>query len=789
MQYGYFEARKREYVITRPDTPLAWYNYIRNDRYVGMISNTGGGTSYYEEPRFRTVLRYRYNNVPRDRPGRYVYLRDMDSGDYWSINWSPVQKPLARFRYRCRVGLNYQVIEGAYAGIWASVTYYVAPDANAEIWLVSLKNASKKPRRLRSYSYAEFAVWGVLRDLLNLDNNPRCTRMAFEDGAIIHSTWNDIGTGLDAMHWVRAYAFMAATVPPDGWHVERDTFIGNSRSEANPVIVESGELPRYAANGGWPLGCLIHNHTLAAGETGEYAYVISAADTRDEAEAASRQYRSLEACLEALEAVKATWRRQLSLLQAKTPDADFDIAHNVFNQYQSAITSYLSRSLSPYRWGTGGGIGFRDTAQDLMGSCHALAPFAKSRLELLMRNQHADGIATHNIYPLTGEGGGRDFYDDHLWLPLSVCHYLKETGDLAFAEQPIPFKDAEPASVYEHLMRSLAATWRLRGKHGLPQIGHADWNDGLNPQSMEAESVFNAMLFCAAAREVEELARRLGKPQDAEVVAGRRREIAGLANELAWDGNWYRRILYPEGGYIGGREQPGRHGYIFIEPQPWAVIGGVADNERGLKALDAVHQHLFTEYGIRLLNEPFPDYDPQIGSISIVLPGTKENGSVFCHTNPWVIVAECILGRGQRAYEYYKAIAYGSKNRIAGVHGAEPYVYSQHIYLPPHQPAGRAANPWLTGTAAWSMLALSQWILGIRPDWDGLRIDPCIPAEWKEFRVQRVFRGARYEVRVRNPHGLEKGVKSLRLDGKELAGNLLPPQPAGSSHRALAVMG
>ena len=789
MEYGYFDPKAREYVITRPDTPIAWFNYIRNNRWTGMVSNTGGGVAVFDDPRFKRVLRYRFNNIPHDRPGRYIYIRDQETGEYWSATWAPVLKDLKKFHYRCRVGLNYQVIESQYKSIKTSITYFVAPDDNAEIWLFSIRNVGHKKRTLRTYSYAELNVWGAMRDLMNMDNGPRCTRLSFENNCIIHSTWNDLGSSLGTMNWVRMHGFITATLPPQGWYTHREFFLGPYRSEANPIVVENGECPQYAKNGGYPLGTLIHDHNLAPGEEVELAYVIAADDSREAAEPVALKFQNLAACKAALETVKERWDEHLAKLQCATPDPDFDIAVNVFNQYQSTMTTHLSRSISPYEWGVGRGIGFRDSSQDVMGSCHALADTVKNTLRILIKGQNPDGVATHNIFPKTGEGQDRDFYDDHLWLPMSVAHYLKETGDMAFLDEKIPYRQGEGAPVYDHLKLCIDVTWQRRGQHGLPHIGHADWNDGLNPGSMESESVFDAVLFCYTAREMENLARFIGKNSDADMFRSRYEEMKRITNDVAWDGGWYKRIFYKEGGYIGGKDQPSKLGYIFLEPQPWAVMSGVAEGERGVKALDSVREHLCTAYGIALLREAFTEYDPTIGSISIVLPGIKENGSVFCHTNPWVIIAETVLGRGEQAMDYYKRIAYGTKSKIADIHGTEPYVYSQHIGLPPWYHPGRAGNPWLTGSATWSMLALSQWILGVRPVWGGLMIDPCVPKSWKKFRIDREYRGARFNIQVENSDGVEKGVKEVKIDGKALPNNIIPPQEKGSTHKVKVTMG
>ncbi len=789
-KYGYFDEQNREYVITRPDTPQPWFNYLINDLgYCALISNTGGGPSYHRSAKFRRILRYRFNGVPADRPGRYLYLRDMEDGDYWSATWAPVLKPLDSFSYRCRVGLNVQTIESEYRGIGVSLTYFVPPDCPAEVWLARIENRGNTPRRINTYSYAEFNFWGAMRDLLNLDNCPKCARYHHKDGVIVHHSYNDVGTGLDDMHWVKHFAGFTSTAKPVGFNPERQQFLGGIyRSEANPLVVETGQDTNFTGIGDYPICGLTHAWSLAPGESAEFAFVLAMGDSEEELYGHLELAGSLDRIKQSLEAVRAVWSSRLTALHAATPSTqDFDPCVNTWNQYNSFMTANLSRSISGYEWGAGRGLGFRDTLQDTMGAAHMEPEFIRKRLLLMAGCIYSDGIALHNYFPLTRTGDGKDFYDDHLWLPYAVCHYVKETGDTGILDEPVRFWDSEKTqSLLERLALCLDTAWRLRGEHGLPQTGHADWNDGLNPGSMESESVFNAMLFCASARELANLAGFIGKTELEAQCRSRYEEIKRIVNEVAWDGAWYRRILLKGGGHIGGKDVT--PGSIFLEPQAWAVIAGVAEGERAITLLDSVHERLAGPYGIKLLDPPYTDYNPAWGSISIVLPGHKENGAIFCHAASWAVVAEALAGRGARAFDYYMRMAPSTKNRIAELHEMEPYVYSQHIAQAPFQWPGRARNSWLTGSAAWFMLGSSQYILGVRPTLDGLMIDPAVPADWKEFKVTRRFRGATYEITVTNPDGREKGVRSLTADGVKVAGNVIPPAPAGKTVRVEAVM-
>ena len=787
MKYGYFDDENREYVITRPDTPEPWYNYIQNDAYGGLVSHTGGGPSYHRDPKTRRFLRYRYNNLPADRPGRYVYLRDEDTGDYWSATWAPVEKPLEEQSYECRVGLNVQTIRTSYSGIAAEMTYFVSPDHDVELWRLKIRNESGRRRVLKTFSYAELAVWGTLRDLLNMDNNPRCSRVDWRDHTLLHSTWNDLGTSLGTCTWVRVYGYFTSSTPPAGYDTDRDMFIGRRRSEANPVVVETGKPNNHCENGGLPVAALCHELTLDAGQEATIVYQMGVADDPGDFDEVLPIYRDLRNVDRALQKVRALWDERLGGLQVRTPDPEFDTVCNVWNPYQVVMTSLQSRTFCSWKWGTGVGMGFRDTSQDVMGVCHMMPALTREKLRLLMSVLFSDGTATHSYVPSTDECIDRGFYDDHLWLVLSTSNYVKETGDTSLLDETIRYMDKGEGTGYEHLDRAVEGTMALRGENGLPQIGHADWNDGLNPGHPESESVFDAMLFCCACREMTELAQVLGRKEDAAKYQGYYDEMKRRVNDHAWDGAWYRRVLLKGGGWIGGSDA--KLGMIFIEPQPWAVLSGVAEDDRATRALDSVHDLLGTEFGIRLVWPPFPQYDPEVGAISIVLPGTKENGAVFHHTNPWVICAETVLGRGEKAMDLFKRISPATKNKIVETHQIEPYVYCQWTGLPPWKHPGRGGNPWLTGTATWSMLALSQYILGLKPTHSGLRIDPCVPKTWKKWEVKRKFRGATLNIHVKNPDGVQKGVVRVTVDGEEIDGNVVPVQPEGTVHEVEVLMG
>lgn len=772
--FGHFDPKAREYVITRPDTPRPWYNYLMNDTFVSMISHTGGGLAYYKDPRLHRLLRYRYQNVPYDRPGRYLYLRDHDSGKYWAGTWAPVWTKGGTFR--CRVGACYQVIAYEYQGIASEITYFVPADRPLEIWDLRVRNVSKRPRRLSTWSYAEFAFWGAMRDLMNIDNCPNVSRQRHDRGAIVHTSWNDIGTGLHDMHFVQNCGFHLSNVTPQGYNGDRDRFLGNYRDERDPVVVETGRSTNWCENGGYPIGSLEHRFTLKPGEEKRIIYQTGYAATDREYRGVARKYLSEEAVDAAFADLKTTWTKRFEACQVKTPDAAFNAAANSFIPYQAAMTLILSRSLSSYEWGVGRAIGFRDSSQDQLGMMHALPERSRQMILALIGAVNEDGSACHNSNPLTGQYGEAGFYDDQNWIASTVAAYVKETGDLDFPMTKMPWRTTKkPGTVLDRLIACEEFSWKHRGKNGLMQTGCADWNDSLNPGRKETESVFTSILYCASTRDLAELLERLGRAKDAAVMWKRYQTMKALVNKKTWDGDWYQRLIFTDGRVMGSRRSK-KHDLpeMYLEPQPWSVIAGVADKKRAIVALDATERRLGTEHGHRLTDQPFEVFDMNIGSVGIFPPGIKENGSVFNHASAWMIHAEALLGRGDRAFEYWTRMCAVTKNRIAAKHECEPYVACQFISQPPFHTTGRGRNAWLTGTATWMALASYQGILGLRPGYDGLSVNPSIPSSWKGFSALRVFRGARYEITVRNPRCVSSGVAAMTVNGQPVRGCLIP---------------
>jgi cellobiose phosphorylase len=785
MEYGYFAQNNKEYVIIKPDTPTPWINYLSNSEYCAIISNTAGGYSFHIDPRERRILRYRYNNVPVDRPGRYIYIRDNKSGNYWSPTWQPVPKQLSA--YECRHGLGYTKISSSYLDIKAEITYFVPLDENLEVWMLTLRNTSSEEKELTVFSYAEFCLWQAEHDQTDLQSIQFRGVAKYEEDIIFHHFFN-LSTG---------YAFFASNGTVAGYDCNREKFIGPYRSESNPLAVEMGKCFNSESLGGNPIAATSNLVKLSPGETKTIIFVLGVANKKSEARKYVQKYREKSNVDAEFQRLREYWDAYLSNFQVDAPDKEFNTMINVWNQYQCKTTFDWSRYVSLYETGIGRGIGFRDCNQDALGVVHALPKRVRQRILDLAKNQFEDGHVYHLYFPLTGEGGFpyytkekmKFFSDDHLWLILSVCEYIKETGDITILDENIKFVEGSSASLYEHLKRSIAFTLNHMGNHGLPLLGTADWND---PQSLPgpnnaAESVFTAMLFHKALLELTELCRECNQEKDAQKFAAMADKIKTHVNEVAWDGEWYIRAFDDSGNPVGSSKC--KEGKIYLNAQSWAVISQIAPKERAIQCMNSAKKHLDTKYGLILLAPAYSRYYPEIGDLTSYVPGLKENASIWSHANAWAILAECMLGRGDQAYEYYKKLAPTTKNKIADIHQTEPYVYAQTIAGKDHPNFGMARNSWLTGTASWMMKVATNWILGIRPQYHGLLVDPCIPKTWTEFTVTRRFRNATYEIKVENLNQVSKGIKDVTVDGKKLKGNLLPSFADGKKHTALITMG
>jgi cellobiose phosphorylase len=806
MRYGYFDDERREYVITRPDTPLPWINYLGTEAYFGVISNTAGGYSFYRDARLRRLTRYRYNNVPADFGGRYLYLRDDGSGDYWSASWQPTRSRLDTFE--CRHGLSYTRITSSRSGVRAETLYFVPLGETLEVWRARITNERATPLRLSLFSAVEFCLWDAQDDATNFQRNLSTGEVEVEDGVIFHRT--------EYRERRDHFAYFACSEPVTGFETQREAFLGEYRGWDHPAAVEQGWLAGSVAHGWAPMGSHHLQLALRPGETREVVFVLGYWENPREEKFEPSDSRALNkayvrpvidrwlrpAAVEAgFTRLRAEWTDLLSSLQVSTPDGHTNRMVNIWNAYQCMVTFNLSRSASSFESGIGRGMGFRDSNQDLLGFVHMVPGRARDRILDIASNQLPTGGAYHQYQPLTKRGNddiGSGFNDDPLWLVLAVAAYLKETGDASILDVPLPYDNAPGSQtlLYEHLQRALRYTLGRLGPHGLPLIGRADWNDCLNLncfsetpgesfQTTEnrtggaAESVFIAGLFALAAGELAGIADLRGSPDDAKAYQVAAERMRATISEHGWDGAWFRRAYDYYGHPVGSVAND--EGQIFIEPQGICVLGGAGlDNGQAAHALTSVGERLATDHGVVLQQPAYSRYQVELGEISSYPPGYKENAGIFCHTNPWITIAEAILGNGTRAFDYYTRINPSAREGISEIHRCEPYVYAQMIAGPDAPTHGEAKNSWLTGAAAWSFVAVTQWILGIRPDFGGLRVDPVLPAAWRGFRATRRFRGATYEITVRKVVGGSGRVHRLTVDGARIDGNLVPLAPSGT---------
>ena len=821
MRFGFFDDQSREYVITRPDTPLPWINYLGTDTFFGLISNTAGGYSFYKDARLRRLTRYRYNNAPLDMGGRYIYLRDVDTGKVWSPSWMPVRERLDS--YECRHGMGYTIIRSKKDGISTDTRYFVPLNSELEVWDVTLANERSVDARLDLFSAVEFALWDAHDDSTNFQRNfntgeveaPNLDR-ASGDGDVLRGT---IFHKTEYRERRNHFAWFACSEPLTGFDTQRDAFLGPNRGWDEPLAVEMGKSGNSIAHGWQPIGSHHLKLHLKPGETKRVIFLLgyheNPADEKfDPADSNTinkkyvlpiiREFLSPARVDAAFEGLKTYWKELLSKFSVRTPDEDTNRMVNIWNAYQCMITFNMSRSASYFESGIGRGMGFRDSTQDLMGFVHIVPERARERLLDLAATQLSNGGAFHQYQPLTKRGNndvGSGFNDDPHWLVLATAAYVKETGDLSILDELVPYEN-QPGTempLFDHLQRAVQYTLDRLGPHQLPLIGRADWNDCLNlncfsdtpGQSFQtttnqdgntAESVMIAGLFLLSCQEMTQLASLFASSpvfasfdvHTPEFFTEKAEEMEQAVWQAGWDGEWFRRAYDAFGEPLGSHLND--EGQIFIEPQGLCVMAGLGvEDGKARQALDAVRERLATPHGIVVLNPAYSRYQLRLGEISSYPPGYKENASVFCHSNPWIIIAETVIGRGDRAFDYYKRINPSVREAISEVHRCEPYVYAQTIAGKDAPTHGEAKNSWLTGTASWNYVAITQYILGIKPTYRGLSVNPVIPGDWAGFEAKRVFRGVVYNIKVEKRSILN--TIRLSVDGQMIEGCIIPIPP------------
>lgn len=811
MKFGHFDDANKEYVITSPRTPLPWINYLGCEDFFSLKSNTCGGYSFYKDAKLLRLTRYRYNNVPLDSNGLYYFIKDGDT--VWNPGWMPTKTELDD--YKCRHGLGYSVFEGKKNGISAVLTDFVPMGTACEVNKLTLTNESDEKKDFTLFSYVEFCLWNAMDDMTNFQRNFSTGEVEIHGSTIYHKT--------EYRERRNHYAIFSVNADIDGFDTDRDSFLGAYGENRAPEVVMTGKAKNSVASGWAPVGSHQINISLAPGESRDLVFVLGYVENKKDekweglnkvnrkpAEAMLAKFDTTEKADQALADLKAYWNGLLSHFTISSSEEKLDRMVNVWHQYQCMVTFNMSRSASYFESGIGRGMGFRDSCQDLLGFVHLIPDRARQRILDISSTQFEDGSAYHQYQPLTKKGNadiGSGFNDDPLWLIAGTAAYIKETGDYSILDEITPYdNDASRATDFmEHLRRSFNYTVNHLGPHGLPLIGRADWNDCLNlncfseepgesfqtfgpSEGPNAESVFIAGMFVKYGKDYAAICRHRGLEEEAKEAEKQIEKMEQTVLDAGWDGEWYLRAYDHYKHKIGSKEC--EEGKIFIEPQGFCVIAeiGLKDGYC-LKAMESVEKHLDTKYGIVLLQPCYTKYHVELGEITSYPGGYKENAGIFCHNNPWISIAETVVGRGNRAWQVYTRTCPAYIEDISEIHRTEPYVYSQMIAGKDAPNFGEAKNSWLTGTAAWTFLDVSQYILGIRPDYDGLVVDPCIPASLDGFSAKRDFRGVTYHITVKNPNGAEKGVASMTVDGTPVEGNMIPFDGSKKEVQVEVVMG
>lgn len=799
-RYGHFDDAHREYVITDPQTPWPWINYLGNEDFFSLISNTAGGYSFYKDAKFRRITRYRYNDVPMDNNGRYFYIKDGDT--VWNPGWKPCRTPLDS--YECRHGMNYTRITGSKLGVVASVLFFVPLHTAAEVQMLSLENDSNEVKRLKIFSFEEWCLWNAATDMENFQRNFSTGEVEIEQqtSTIYHKT--------EYRERRNHYAFYHVNTPIQGFDTDRESFVGLYNEYSAPQVVVEGK-PRNSVAHGWsPVASHYIEVELKPGEKHDLIFLLGYVENeqdkkweskkvinKEKAHALMDRFATRGQVDKAFAELKAYWDQLLDIFVVDSGNDKLDRMVNIWNQYQCMVTFCMSRSASFFESGIGRGMGFRDSNQDLVGFVHQIPERARQRIIDIASTQFPDGGCYHQYQPLTKRGNndiGGGFNDDPCWLIFGTVAYIKETGDFSILDEPVPFDNVpgSEVSLLEHLKVSFNHVINNLGPHRLPLIGRADWNDCLNlncfswnpdesfqttenkSEGSKAESLMIAGLFVVTGRDYVSLCRHLGHNNEADRAQKAVDDMVEAVEKHGWDGKWYLRAYDYFGHKIGSDEN--EEGKIFIESQGWCTMAAIG-KEKGYPemALDSVKERMECEHGIVLNNPAFTTYHVEMGEISSYPEGYKENAGIFCHNNPWVIIGETVAGRGDDAWRHYtKILPSYVEEKYQTLHKVEPYVNCQMVAGKDAARPGEGKNSWLTGTAAWMWYTVSEFILGIQPDYEGLRIDPCLPSTAKEYTVKRRFRGALYHIHVVNPDGHQKGVKHISLDGKTVSGNLVP---------------
>ncbi|HWT75530.1 MAG TPA: N,N'-diacetylchitobiose phosphorylase [Mobilitalea sp.] len=796
MKYGYFDNERREYVIERVDLPTSWTNYLGVKDMCAVVNHTAGGYIFYKSPEYHRITRFHANSVPMDRPGHYIYLRDDETGDYWSVSWQPVGKPLNQANYQCRHGLSYSRYSCDYSSIHAEQILFIPKDDPVELWDITIKNNDSKPRNISVFSYLEFSYHHIDMDNRNFQMSNYAAGSSYEDGIIEH----------DLFYEEFGYQYFTSNFEPDSFDCLRDKFIGLYHSETNPMAVEKGICGGTFEKGNNHCGSLHKRLLLQPGEEARIIIMLGEGN-REAGKKMRAKYSDTKQVDQAIDELAVFWENKLNKLQIQTPNEGMNTLINIWTLYQAEINIMFSRFASFIEVGGRTGLGYRDTSQDSMTVPHSNPAKCRQRIVELLRALVSTGYGLHLFQPEWFEpdntvkpfksptvipasnkndmihGIDQACSDDALWLVSSIVEYVKETGEISFLDEVITYADGGSGTVYEHMTRILEFSNEQVGSSGICKGLRADWNDCLNLGG--GESAMVSFLHYWALDNFIEVAEYLGNTTDVERYKTMQNRVKEACDKKLWDKEWYIRGITQKGKKIGTMED--KEGKIHLESNAWAVLSGVAPKEKGEQAMDSIDKFLFTPYGIMLNGPSYTVPDDDIGFITRVYPGLKENGAIFSHPNPWAWAAECKLGRGDRAMKFYDALSPYNQNDRIEIREAEPYSYCQFIMGKEHTGFGRARHPFMTGTGGWAYFSVTRYILGIRPQFEELVIDPCIPSDWSKFQVRREWRGAIYHITVLNPDGVMKGVKSITIDGKEV--DTVTVQPQGTEHNIIVVMG
>lgn len=811
MNFGYFDDNNAEYVITTPKTPLPWINYLGCNSFFSLISNTCGGYSFYKDAKLLRLTRYRYNNVPFDTNGKYFYIKE--GNQVWNPGWQPTKTELDS--YECRHGMGYSKFISSKNQLKASSLVFVPMNENCEVTKLTLSNESKAEKRISLFSYVEFCLWNAVDDMTNYQRNLSIGEVEVIGSTIYHKT--------EYRERRNHYAVYSVNSDIEGFDTSRDAFLGEYRSAENPLVVAEGACTNSMASGWSPIASHNINIALQPGESKTFIFVLGYIENPDENKWETPNVINKKPALAMLDKFKTDaqvdaafselcnyWKSLLNKYNINSSDEKLNRMVNIWNQYQCMVTFNMSRSASYYETGTGRGMGFRDSCQDLLGFVHLIPDRARERIIDIASTQFEDGSAYHQYQPLTKKGNmdiGSGFNDDPLWLIACVSAYLKETGDFSILDELVPFDNdlSKATTLFNHLTRSFDNIHNNLGPHKLPLIGRADWNDCLNlncfsrqpgesfqtsgpSEGPVAESVFIAGMFVKYGEEYASICKQLGKDEEAERADAAVADMYDAVLKDGWDGEWFIRAYDAYSQKVGSDEC--EEGKIYIEPQGFCVLAGIGVKEKlAEKALDSVKEKLDTKYGVMILQPAYTKYYLNLGEISSYPPGYKENAGIFCHNNPWISIAETVIGRGDRAFEVYKKTCPAYVEHISEIHRTEPYVYAQMIAGADAKFHGEAKNSWLTGTAAWTFVNVSQFILGIKPTFEGLSVDPCIPKEFGDFTITREYRGALYTIEIKNPNKVEKGIASFVVDGHSIEGNVIPYKKDQKTYHVIVTMG